>query len=56
MSTFWKIRIGMSLWGLLCIWFFTRQVDLTSKVFIAQLLGNSLILWLFIDKPKKDNP
>jgi len=48
MKTFWKIRILMSVWGFSCAWFFTGQIDLTSKIFIAQLIGNSFILWIFL--------
>lgn len=50
MSQFWKIRIGMSIWGFLVAWFFTDKIDLTSKIFISQLAGNSLILWVFLNK------
>ena len=40
----------MSIWGLSCAWYFTNQIDLSSKIFISQLLGNSLILWLFLNE------
>lgn len=45
----------MSLWGFLVAWFFTDKIDLTSKIFISQLAGNSLILWVFLnkDEPKE---
>lgn len=53
MSQFWKIRIGTFVWGFSVIYWFTGQIDFTSKVFLVQVLGNSLIMWWFT-RPKKE--
>lgn len=46
MSKFWKARIGMFIWGALCTYFFTRKIDITSKLFTSQVIGNTIIMWL----------
>lgn len=47
MSTFWKMRIATFVWGFLCLYWFTGKLDFTSKVFLIQVAGNSLIMYLF---------
>jgi hypothetical protein len=47
MTIFWKIRIATFAWGALVLYGFTQSVDFTSKVFLAQVLGNTLIMWWF---------
>lgn len=50
MSQFWKVRLATFLWGLITVWSFTKQIDLTSKIFITQVIGNSIIMWVFLKK------
>lgn len=48
MSRFWKVRLALSFWGFLCAFFFTGRFDLTSKIFLAQFTGNTVILWFLL--------
>lgn len=48
MSKFWKVRIGTFIWGALVVYFFTRQLDLTSRIFLTQVIGNTVIMWYFL--------
>jgi len=47
MTTFWKLRLSTLAWGCLVIYGFTRQIDFTAKVFLVQVIGNTVILWWF---------
>jgi len=46
-ATFWKIRISMFIWGFATLYYFTGQIDITSKAFLVQVIGNSFIIWVF---------
>lgn len=48
MNKFWKIRIGMFIWGFAVTYFFTHKLDLSSKIFLFQAAGNTIILWVFL--------
>lgn len=48
MSKFWKLRTCTFLWGFFVIYCFTGALDFTSKVFLVQAAGNSLIMWYFL--------
>lgn len=50
MSKFWKTRIATFLWGLAVVYFYTENIDVTSKLFLTQVIGNSFIMWFFIEK------
>lgn len=41
---FWTTRIAMLLWGFGVVYFFTGKVDIASKAFIVQALGNTIIM------------
>jgi uncharacterized membrane protein len=47
MSTFWKLRLSMFAWGFFVVYAFTRQIDLSSKVFLVQAAGNTALIWWF---------
>lgn len=47
MSTFWKLRLSMFAWGFAVIYAFTGKLDLTSRVFLVQALGNTVLIWWF---------
>jgi uncharacterized membrane protein len=44
--SFWPTRILMLIWGFGVVYAFTGRLDLTSKVFIIQALGNTIIMAL----------
>ena len=48
-NKFLKTRIATFIWGLCVVYFFTRQIDLTSKIFLTQVIGNTFIMWYFIE-------
>ncbi len=39
-------------WGLGVAYFFTHKIDLSSKIAITQILGNTVILWLLLKGEK----
>ncbi len=47
MSQFWKLRLSMLAWGFCVAYYFTGQLDLTSKLFAVQVVGNTALLWWF---------
>lgn len=49
MSKFWKVRILTFIWGALVVYYFTRRIDLTSKLFLTQVVGNSIIMWFILE-------
>ena len=50
MSIWLKTRIAMFIWGFSVIYFFTGNINLTSKTFLVQALGNTLILYLMVGR------
>lgn len=56
MSKFWKTRIATFIWGAAVVYYYTRQLDLTSRLFLTQVAGNTLIMWFFIERNSKGNP
>lgn len=50
MSAFWKVRLLTFLWGAIVVWFFTREINLTGKIFLTQVIGNSLIMYFCLKK------
>jgi hypothetical protein len=48
MNNFWKVRIATFIWGFIVLYYFTRKIDLTSKAFLIQVIGNSVIMWFFL--------
>ena len=50
MSTFWKVRISTLLWGFCVLYYFTGQIDLTGKIFLVQVIGNTVLMKLLIRK------
>ena len=48
-SKFWKVRMATFVWGFLVIYWFTGKLDLTSKAFLIQALGNTLIMYFFLE-------
>jgi hypothetical protein len=53
LTPFWKVRIATFIWGFCCVLWFTGRIDLSSKLFLTQVAGNSLIMWWFL-RPKKE--
>jgi hypothetical protein len=45
---FWKVRLTTFIWGFLVVYAFTRRLDLTSLLFLTQVLGNTIIMWVFL--------
>jgi uncharacterized membrane protein len=50
MSKFWQVRLATFIWGFAVIYAFTGRIDFTSKVFLTQALGNSIIMYLILKK------
>jgi len=50
MSKFWQVRLWTFIWGFSVIYYFTGKIDFTSKVFLVQVIGNSIIMWLILRK------
>lgn len=48
MNKFLLTRILTLIWGFAVIYYFTGRLDFTSKVFLIQALGNTLIMWLIL--------
>lgn len=53
MSIWLRTRITMFIWGFSVIYFFTGDFDLTSRTFIVQAIGNTLILYLMVGRNEK---
>jgi uncharacterized membrane protein len=48
MSKFWQVRISTFIWGLLVVYFFTRKIDVATKLFLTQVIGNTIIMYLIL--------
>lgn len=52
MSKFWQVRIATFIWGALVVYYFTHSIDLTSRLFITQVVGNTFIIWYILERKK----
>jgi uncharacterized membrane protein len=44
---FWAVRLLMFTWGFAVTYYFTGQIDIAGRVFVAQAVGNTIIMfWL----------
>lgn len=48
MSNFLKVRLLTLIWGLLVVWGITKDFNLTSSIFLLQVIGNTIIMRVFI--------
>ena len=49
---FWRLRVATLIWGFIVVYAFTRRIDLTGKIFLVQVIGNTVIMW-WLTRPKK---
>lgn len=52
MSVFVKTRLATLVWGFGIVYYFTGSLNLSSKIFIIQAVGNTIIMWYFIKENK----
>ena len=48
MSPFVKTRIATLIWGFSVVYYFTGELNLSSKIFLIQAVGNTFLMWYFI--------
>jgi len=48
LNQFVKVRIATFVWGFAVVYGFTRRIDLTSMLFLTQVIGNTIIMWYFL--------
>lgn len=52
MSKFAWVRALTFIWGFAVIYYFTGKLDFTSKVFLIQVMGNTIIMWAVLKEKK----
>lgn len=46
--TFLKVRLLTMIWGFSVVLALTGELNLTSKIFLIQVIGNTIIMKIFI--------
>ena len=47
------VRVLTFIWGFSVIYLFTGKLDFTSKVFLVQVIGNTIIMWAILKQKRK---